>query len=62
MKHAMDLFHAENERYPKDYDEFMKVIIKAHDIALTQLPPYQKYGYDEKEHKLIVLEYPDLKK
>ncbi len=62
MKHAMDLFFAENERYPKDYDEFMTVIVKPHGIALPQLPPYQKYGYDEKEHKLIVLEYPDLKK
>ncbi len=27
----------------------------------AQLPPYQKYGYDEKEHKLIILEYPDRK-
>jgi hypothetical protein len=61
MKHAMDLFYAENERYPKDYDEFMTVIVKPHGIALPQLPPYQKYGYDEKEHKLIVQEYPDLK-
>ena len=57
----MDLYHAANDRYPKDFDEFMTEIIKANSIALPQLPPYQKYGYDEKEHKLIVLEYPDLK-
>ena len=61
MKHAVDLFHAENDRYPKDYDEFMTVIVKPHGIALPQLPPYQKYAYDEKEHKLIIMEYPDLK-
>jgi hypothetical protein len=61
MKHAVDLFHAENDRYPRDYDEFMTVIVKPHGIALPQLPPYQKYGYDEQEHKLIILEYPDLK-
>jgi len=58
IQHAMDLYHAENDRYPKDYDEFMAVIIKANGIALPVLPPYQEYGYDEKEHKLIILEYP----
>jgi hypothetical protein len=61
IKHAMDLYQATNDRYPKDYDEFMNEIIKANNIALPQLPYYQKYGYDEKEHQLIILEYPDLK-
>lgn len=61
IQHAMDLYHATNDRYPKDYDEFMNEIIKANQIALPQLPHYQKYGYDEKEHKLIILEYPELK-
>ena len=41
IKHAMDLFHAENDRIPKTYDEFMTEIIKANNIALPQLPPYQ---------------------
>jgi hypothetical protein len=57
IKHALDLYHAENDRYPKDYDEFMTVIIKANNIALQKLPPYQEYGYDEQEHKLVILEY-----
>jgi hypothetical protein len=61
MKHAVDLFHAENDRYPKDYDEFMSAIVKPHGIALPQLPPYRKYAYDDNEHKLIIVEYPDLK-
>ncbi len=61
IQHALDLYHATNDRFPKDYDEFMAEIIKANNIALPQLPPYQKYGYDEKEHKLIILEYPDIK-
>ena len=61
IQHAMDLYHATNDRYPKDYDEFMDEIIKANQIALPQLPEYQKYGYDEKEHKLIILEYPEIK-
>ena len=61
IQHSMDLYHATNERYPKDMDEFMTEIIKPNGIALPQLPPYQKYTYDEKEHKLIVLEYEYLK-
>ena len=54
-------YHAENDRYPKNYDEFMNDIIKANNIALPQLPNYQKYGYNENEHKLVILEYEDLK-
>jgi len=61
IQHALDLFHATNDRYPKDYDEFMNEIIKGNGIALPKLPPYQEYGYDEKGHKLIILEYPDRK-
>lgn len=61
IQHAMDLYHATNDRYPKDYDEFMNEIIKANNIALPQLPVYQKYAYDEKEHKLVIYEYPALK-
>ena len=34
---------------------------KANNIALPKLPYYQAYGYDEKEHKLIILEYQALK-
>ena len=52
MQHAMDFYHAANDRYPRDYNEFMNEIITANNIALPQLPYYQKYGYDEKEHKL----------
>jgi hypothetical protein len=61
IQHAVDLWQAENGRFPKDYNEFMDVIIKANNIALPRLPHYQDYGYDEKEHKLIILEYPDKK-
>ena len=57
IQQALDLYHATNDRYPKDYDEFMNEIIKANNIALPKLPYYQAYGYDAKEHKLIILEY-----
>jgi hypothetical protein len=61
IQHAVDLYHAMNDRYPKDLDEFMNEIIKPNNISLPKLPPYQAYGYDEKEHKLVVLEYQALK-
>lgn len=57
IEHALDVFHAANDRYPKDLNEFMVEIIKANNIALPTLPPHQDYAYDEKEHKLIILEY-----
>jgi hypothetical protein len=61
IQHALDLYHATNDRYPKDLDEFMNEIIKPNNIALPKLPPYQAYGYDENEHKLVILEYQALK-
>jgi hypothetical protein len=61
IEHSLDLFHATNDRYPKDYDEFMQVIIKENNIALPQLPHYRKYAYDEPTHSLVIIEYPDLK-
>jgi hypothetical protein len=60
VQHALDLYHATNDRYP-NYQEFMAEIIRANNIALPQLPYYQEYGYDEKEHKLIILEFPERK-
>jgi hypothetical protein len=61
IEHAMNLFKATNDRYPKDYDEFMREIIKANNIALPVLPFYQEYFYDPNEHKLLIREYPDRK-
>src|SRR5262249_58327763 len=64
VKHALDLYQAEHGEYPKTYQEFMDEIIKPgkpDGLQLPRLPYYQDYGYDEKEHKLIVLEYPDRK-
>jgi len=62
IEHAMKLYQAANDRYPKDLREFMDEIVKANGIRLPTLPHYQEYGYDEKEHKLVILEYPDRKK
>jgi hypothetical protein len=64
VKHAIDLWQAENGRYPKDYQEFKDEILKPDKpdgLRLPRLPFYQEYGYDEKEHKLVIWEYPDKK-
>lgn len=61
IEHAMNLYKATNDRYPANLAEFRAEIIKANNIALPVLPSYQEYGYDEKEHKLVILEYPDRK-
>lgn len=56
---AIELYRAENDgNYPKDYKEFMDGVIKHYGITLPQIPYYQEYSYDEKNHKLVVLEYP----
>lgn len=55
VDHAMQLFKAENDRFPKDYDEFMAEIIKKNNIQLPVLPGGAKYKYDETEHKLVVV-------
>jgi hypothetical protein len=59
IKHAVDLYQAENGRYPANYDEFMTEIIKKNNIVLPVLPFYQEYFYDEPSHQLLVREYPD---
>lgn len=61
IEHAMNLYKATNDRFPKDFAEFKTEIIQANNLALPKLPYYQEYSYDEKEHKLIVLEYPERK-
>jgi len=61
IQHALDLYYGETGRYPRNYTEFMATIVRPNNIALPMLPHYQKYGYDEKEHTLVILEYPELK-
>jgi hypothetical protein len=61
IEYAIKLYQAETGEFPKTYDEFMEKIIKANNIALPQLPVYQKYAYDAPNHKLVVMEYPDLR-
>jgi hypothetical protein len=61
IKHAMDLYYAENGRYPANHQEFMTEIIEKNQIRLPKPPYYQEYRYDEKTHELKIWEYPDKK-
>jgi hypothetical protein len=58
IEQAINLFHAEHGRYPKDHDEFMELIIKANDIQLPVLPGKAQYQYDVENHELVIIE-PD---
>jgi len=55
IAYAVKLFHAENERYPKDLDEFMEKIVKANNIRLPVLPYKGRYEYDVEKHELMIV-------
>jgi hypothetical protein len=55
IEHAVRLFHAMENRYPKDYDEFMEKIVKANNIRLPVLPYGGKYQYNEQTHALEIV-------
>jgi hypothetical protein len=52
---AVNLFHAENERYPKDLDEFMEKIVKPNNIRLPVLPYKGRYEYNVEKHELMIV-------
>jgi hypothetical protein len=52
---ALNLFHAENERYPKDLDEFMEKIVKPNNIRLPVLPYKGRYEYNVEKHELMIV-------
>jgi len=52
---ALNLFQAENERYPKDLDEFMEKIVKANNIRLPVLPYKGRYEYNVEKHELMIV-------
>ena len=56
IRHAIDLFHATEGRYPKDYDEFMKRIVKPNRIKLPVLPGDRQYAYDSDTRELTIVQ------
>ncbi len=55
LQHTVDLFHALEGRYPKDYDEFMQRIIKENHLKLPTPGKGFAYEYDVKNHTLVVV-------
>lgn len=55
IEHAVRIYHAINERYPRDHDEFMREIIKKNNIRLSVLPGEWKYQYNVEDHQLEVV-------
>jgi hypothetical protein len=59
IKAALNYFQGENERYPKDHEEFMEKIIKANNIELPVLPYKGRYQYDVEKHELMIVRDPE---
>jgi hypothetical protein len=56
IEHALNLFNAEEGRYPNTHAEFMQRIIKANNLTLPQLAAGQEYQYDVEHHTLRVVQ------
>jgi len=56
IEHAVNLFHALEGRYPKDYDEFMQRIIKENQMKLPEPARGFAYQYDVENHTLVVVQ------
>ena len=54
IPHGMKHFRATHDRYPKDYEEFDREILKPAQIKLPELPPGQKYHYDPEKGELQI--------
>ena len=55
LDHAINMFHALEGRYPKDYDEFMQRVIKENKIQLPEPAKGLCYEYDVENHKLLIV-------
>ena len=62
MQHNLDIHHAQSDAWPQNAQEFVDQILIGDNVSLDKLPYTLEYGYDAKEHKLVVLEYPERKK
>lgn len=58
IAHAVNLYHATNDKYPASLDEFMKEIIIPNNIKLPVLPGGKQYQYDVENHQLVVVDAP----
>ena len=59
LDQAINMFHALEGRYPKDYEEFMQRVIKENKIQLPSPAKGLYYKYDVENHKLVVVKDTD---
>lgn len=55
IQHHLNIYDALHGHYPKDHEEFMREIIKKHNLQLPKLPYGNTYEYDVANHKLVVV-------
>jgi hypothetical protein len=60
IKHAMDLYKANEGQYPKTQEEFMQKIIKDGHIKLPLLPAGHRYVYDPTSEEFLMIEAPQM--
>lgn len=58
IQSAVEIFKANEDRYPNSHEEFMTRIIKENNIQLPVLPAGKKFQYDVANHELVVVEPP----
>ncbi|QDT00131.1 hypothetical protein [Adhaeretor mobilis] len=54
LQNQMNVFNAINDRWPKDWEEYQKEIVKPLGIELPELPEGQEFVYDPEDHELKV--------
>jgi len=54
LQNQMNVFNAINDRWPKDWDEYQKEIVKPLGLELPELPEGQEFVYDPADHELKV--------
>lgn len=60
IKKSMDVYLATHDnKYPKDLDEYMDVIVQQNMIDLPELEQGQEFFYDPEDHELKIVEWVD---
>ncbi len=59
IEHALNIFNANEGRFPKSHDEFMTQVIAANNIRLPVLPSGLDYQYDVDGHRLVIVNTAD---
>jgi hypothetical protein len=59
IEQALNIFNANEGRFPKSHDEFMTQVIAPNNIRLPVLPDGLQYQYDVAGHRLVIVSTAD---